>query len=174
MDASNELIDPPLSGTERETLTTMLDYYRLVLLRKAAGLDDQQLRVRLGPSSLTIGTLLYHSALVEDHWFQTIWLADNTIEPWASGDWDTDQDWEMTRAAQLTGDEIERQYQESVARSQLALAEATDLGELSQGQGRSGSSFSMRYILVHLIEEYARHCGHADLIRESIDGATGD
>ncbi len=174
MQASNELIDPPLAATERETLTSMLDYYRLVLLRKAAGLTDEQLRQRLGPSSLTIGSLLYHSALVEDHWFQSIWLADNSLEPWASADWEADQDWEMTRAGALAGDEIHKQYQESVARSQAVLAEAPDLGELSQGKGRSGSSFSMRYILVHLIDEYARHCGHADLIRESIDGVTGD
>ncbi len=174
MQASNELIDPPYSGGERETLTTMLDYYRAVLFRKAAGLNDEQLQQRLGPSTLTIGILLYHSAFVEDYWFQSIWLADNSIEPWSNADWETDQDWEMTRAGALPGDEIRQQYQESVARAQAVLAENPDLSQISQGNSDAGNSFSMRFILVHLIEEYARHCGHADLIRESIDGATGD
>lgn len=174
MQALDELIDPPYSGTERETLTTMLDYYRVVLFRKAAGLTDEQLGQRLGPSTLTIGSLLYHSALVEDHWFRSIWLADNSIEPWSSADWEADPDWEMTRAGALSGEEIRNQYQESVARSQVVLAEAADLSQISQGKSKAGNSFSMRFILVHLIEEYARHCGHADLIRESIDGVTGD
>ncbi len=174
MQASDELIDPPYSGTERATLTTMLDYYRAVLLRKAAGLNDEQLRQRLGPSTLTIGVLLYHSAFVEDYWSHSVWLADDSIEPWASADWKTDQDWEMTRAGALSGDEIREQYQISVARAQAVLAENSDLSQVSQGNSAAGNSFSMRFILVHLIEEYARHCGHADLLRESIDGATGD
>ena len=174
MQSLDELIDPPYSGTERETLTTMLDYYRAVLFRKASGLDDEQLRRHLGPSSLTIGILLYHSAFVEDYWFQSVWLTDNSIEPWSSADWKTDQDWEMTRAGALSGEEIREQYQISVARAQAVVEQVSSPDELSQGKRGAGESVSMRFILVHLIEEYARHCGHADLIRESIDGKTGD
>lgn len=171
-----ELSDPDLRSTERETLEQFLDYYRAVLWRKAEGLDADQLAARLGPSSLTIGGLVKHMAGVEDNWFVVVWQGAEASEPWASADWDADPDWELNSAGENTLDELRDLYETAIARSRTTLSTVTDLDEVSSWPSRHDGEghFSMRWILVHMIEEYARHCGHADLIRESIDGATGD
>jgi len=170
---------PPLpqldrSADEPTTLTEMLGFYRAVLVRKAWGLDDRQLSQPLTPSGITIGGLVLHMALVEDHWFDHRFHGNDEREPWASVPWDDDRDWEFHNAHQWSGDRLLAQFDESVERSRVVVSSAESLDQLARLTRDDGTQWNLRWILVHMIEEYARHCGHADLIRESIDGATGD
>ena len=152
----------------------MLEYYRAVLLRKASGLTAEQLRRSLAPSDLTKAGLVMHMALVEDHWFDHRFAGNPEHEPWASADWEADVDSEMTLAATLGIDELFAQFDLSVARSRAAFGAANSLDQIAVLSHEDGTPWSLRWIMVHMIEEYARHCGHADFIRQSIDGATGD
>lgn len=159
------------AGDERSVLIEMLDYYRLVLLRQCWGLDQAQLAQTLGPSELSLGGLLKHMALVENNWFSAGFRGLPPGEPWGSADWDLDPDWDFHSAADDPATHLIELYEREVAASQVIIAEAYDLDELSL---RPGTPTRLRWILVHMIEEYARHCGHADLIRQSIDGRTDD
>ena len=161
------------NGDERSTLEAMLDYFRAVLVRKAAGLTPQQLDTPLAPSTLTLGGLIKHMAFVEYWWFSNRFAGDADREPWASVDWDADGDWDFHSAAGATYEELVGLFDREVANSRAITAACDDLDTLAPTAGHHGP-FHLRWILVHMIEEYARHCGHADLIRESIDGATGD
>ncbi len=163
--------DPPYAVDERQTLVTFLDYYRSVFLRKMAGLTAEQLALSLPPSALTLGGLLKHMALVEDNWFSSNWKGAPEIEPWASVDWDADPDWDFHSAGGDRPGELLALYDDAVARSRAAIADSYDLSATAESRGRV---ISLRWILVHMIEEYARHCGHADLLRQAIDGAVGD
>jgi|FLOH01.1.fsa_nt_gi uncharacterized damage-inducible protein DinB len=165
--------DPGRATTERDSLLAFLGYFRSVLVRKAAGLDTIQLAATLGPSSLTIGGLVKHMAFVEDHWFHSVLLGNDYPEPWLSADWDTSPDWEFDTAPNHTPCELLSQFRASVARSDAAIASVGNVDTIAAKQSH-GQPTSLRWILVHMIEEYGRHCGHADLIRESIDGETGD
>ncbi|MGI9665549.1 MAG: DinB family protein [Acidimicrobiia bacterium] len=164
---------PPYSADERETLSAYLDYYRAVLRDKAGGLGAAQLNTRLGPSTLTIGGLLHHMAYVEDWWFNQALLGNDPNEPWAAAPWQDDSDWEFTVAADLEPAVILERYDQAVARSQEIQAGIDSLEQLSV-RTRDGKHWTLRWIMVHMIEELARHAGHADLIRESIDGEVGD
>jgi len=126
---------------------------------------------------MTLGGLLKHMAFVEDHWFSQ-WLFDRgKSAPWDSVDWQADQDWEWNSAAADTPEELIDLWLASVHRSDALLDEALESGGLDQ-QGRrtwpDGRAPSLRWMLLHMIEEYARHNGHADLLRESVDGQTGE
>ncbi|MDJ0768074.1 MAG: DinB family protein [Ilumatobacter sp.] len=164
---------PPMAAAERHTLVTFLDYFRSVLLRKASGLTPEQLATRLGPSTLTIGGIVKHMAVVEDGWFQEVWLDAEMPEPWASVDWEHHPDWEFDTAGDDSPTDLLQLFTAAVDRSRAAVETCDDLDLLAARELSSGPT-SMRWILVHMIEEYARHCGHADLIRESLDGSTGD
>jgi hypothetical protein len=165
--------EPPTTANERDMLVGMLDYYRAVLLRKAAGLTQAQLATRHEPSTLTIGGLLKHMALVETHWFNDVWAGLPEPEPWSSVDWTSSPDWDFDTAAGDTPEQLQVLFEHAVGRSRALTATDLDLDQLAKGANRRGA-INLRWILVHMIEEYARHCGHADLIRESIDGATDD
>jgi len=167
------------AADEPTTLIEMLDHYRGVMLGKAAGLTDEQLHHAHPPSDLTIGGLLMHLALVEDDWFDHNFAGRPELEPWASIPWDDDRDWELHHANERTGDDLRRLYSNSVARSQatISAAIATAEGLDTHSVGRrplDDQPWNLRWIMVHMIEEYARHCGHADFIRQAIDGSTGD
>jgi len=159
---------------ERTTLVEMLDYYRAVVVRKVWGLTDTQLATTIAPSDLTLGGLLLHLALVEDDWLDHRFLGNAEVEPWASAPWEDDRDWEHHIAASWSAAEILSQYRQSVARSRAVVSGASSLDALGVIGKSDGTNFNLRWILVHLVEEYARHCGHADFIRQGIDGATGD
>jgi uncharacterized damage-inducible protein DinB len=165
--------DPDRAAGERQTLVEFLDYFRSVLLRKASGLTNAQLSTRLAPSTLTIGGLLKHMAGVEDHWFTHTWLGAAYPEPWATADDGTNPDWDFDSAAGDTPEQLHELFEAALARSRAAIDGADDLDRLAALESRLGAT-SLRWILVHMIEEYARHIGHADLIRESLDGATDD
>ncbi len=169
-----ELPSARRDADERATLVEMLEYYRVVLLRKAWGVPDADLARRLGPSNLTLGGLLLHMALVEDIWFSHRIRGDEPVEPWKSVDWDVDPDWELHASSEWTAAALIEQYDLSISRSREVLAGVESLDQIAAVPAANGATPNVRWILIHMIEEYARHCGHADLIRESIDGATDD
>ncbi|MEZ5297044.1 MAG: DinB family protein [Ilumatobacteraceae bacterium] len=158
---------------ERATLDGFLEGYRAVLLHKATGLDRAQLSTALAPSTLTLGGLVKHMALVEDIWFTQRMAGDQPPEPWASADWEADEDWDFHSAPDDEPADLRALFDTAVDRSR-AIAAAHDLDDVAAHRGADGAPCTLRWIYVHMIEEYARHCGHADLIRESIDGTTGD
>jgi len=169
--------DPDLVADELTMLTQYLDYHRATLAAKAGGLDAAGLAATVGASSLTLGGLLRHASLNEDHWFGTILLDLPPREPWASAPFDTDPDWEFHTAADHTPDELLAEYAGACDRSRAHVAEAAAAGGLdglSRRAGRRGGRFSLRWILLHMLEETARHNGHADLLREAVDGTTGE
>lgn len=169
-----ELPDAQRSPDEKTALTEMLDYYRAVMVRKTEDLSDSQLAIRLEPSDLTLGGLLMHLALVEDGWFQATFLGGELGAPWDGFDWDSDPDWEFHHAHEFPREVIVAQYEGAISRSRRVVDDAESLDTVAATNTADGGDINLRWILLHLVEEYARHAGHADLIRESIDGATGD
>jgi hypothetical protein len=163
--------DPPTTGDELTQLRGFLGYQRDTLRIKTEGLDAAQLAATLAPSDLTLGALLKHCALNEDWWFSCVLTGAEHAEPFASADWEADRDWEMTSAAADTPSQLRALFDGFTARSDAIISAAPGLDALS---ARPGERFSLRWIIVHMIEEYARHNGHADLIRQSIDGVTGE
>lgn len=171
--------DPPQDGDEAATLVGFLDYQRATFAWKCEGLSDEQLRVALPPTSMTLGGLLKHLAYVEDYWCTEVVAGEPMPEPWASADLDADPDWEWHSAADDPGVELRALWADRVGQSQTVVdirvgQDGTEaLAETHPAWGGRGR-VSLRWVLVHLIEEYSRHNGHADLIRESIDGRTGE
>jgi uncharacterized damage-inducible protein DinB len=169
--------EPPLAGDEAATLLGFLDYQRATFGWKCAGLDRAGLAATVGVSTMTLGGMLKHLALVEDSWFSE-WLAGrDPAPPWDTVDWDADRDWEWHTAAGDPPEYLREIWTDAVSRSRALVAEALAGRGLDQLAARSwpdGRSPSLRWIVCHMIEEYARHNGHADLIRESVDGATGE
>ncbi len=166
-------LDPPTHGDERTLLLAFLQYHRDTLRTKAGGLDQQQLATALPPSDMTLGGMVKHLGLVENSWLRERLAGDGLSEPWRSTDWDADEDWDWHSAKDDTPEQLWALYDEMVADADAVVA-AHDLDHLSAVPSRDGEPFSLRWILLHMIEEYARHNGHADLLRERVDGATGD
>jgi uncharacterized damage-inducible protein DinB len=167
--------DPPDSGPEFQQLTAYLDYQRATVLLKTEGLSAEQLAQRLPPSSLTLAGLLNHLALVEDSWFPDRFAGLPANELWAGIDWDADPDFEFRTATELTPQELRSRYEDACARSREVVAQADNLDQLSVGTSRrTGRQWDLRWVLLHMIEETARHAGHADLLREAIDGTVGE
>jgi uncharacterized damage-inducible protein DinB len=126
---------------------------------------------------MTLGGLLKHMALVEDNWFVRWLHARDMPAPWDTVDWDADRDWEWHSAADDPPSQLFTLWQDAVTRARRSVDAALSDGGLDQPATRSwpdGRAPSLRWIVVHMIEEYARHNGHADLLRESIDGQTGE
>jgi uncharacterized damage-inducible protein DinB len=171
-------LEPPMQGDELSTLLGFLDWHRSTLEWKCGGLTDDDLRRTVGASSLTLGGLIKHMALVEETWFAYRLLGRPQGEPWSTADWDTDPDWELTSAAEDSAAALFALWRRCVAVARSATAEALDDGGLDRVCSRplddGRATPTLRWVLVHMIEEYARHNGHADLLRESIDGQTGD
>ena len=167
--------DPPDSGPELDQLTAFLDYQRATVLLKCDGLDAEQLASRLPPSTLTLAGLLNHLALVEDTWFPERFAGQPGNGLWAGIDWDADPDYEFRTALDLTPDELRRRYTDACDRSRAVVARAEGLDQLSVGTSRrTGRHWDLRWVLLHMIEETARHAGHADLLREAIDRTVGE
>lgn len=169
--------EPPLAADETTTLLAFLDYQRATLEWKTAGLDAAGLTARLAPSAMTLGGLLKHLAWVEDYWFSRRLFDRPAAEPWTRVDWKADPDWEWNSAADDSPEQLRRLWSEAVTRSRELVTEAVAHGGLDRLATRKGSDPrepSLRWILVHMIEEYARHNGHADLLCESVDGETGE
>jgi hypothetical protein len=169
--------EPPVAGDELATLVGFLEFHRATLELKTGGLDDAGLRVQLPPTSMTLGGLLKHLSFVEDWWFSVCLHARAPHPPWDGVDWKADPDWDWNSAAADCPEELVAMWREAVVRSRAALHEAlagAGLDQVARRARPNRQSPSLRWILVHMIEEYARHNGHADLLRESVDGLTGE
>jgi uncharacterized damage-inducible protein DinB len=177
-DAAEDLrVDPPLHGDEVTTLRAFLTYHRDTLRRKCAGLTQEQLAQQLPPSDMSLGGLMKHLALVESQWVDHHFRDLAHAPPFDTMDWDAHPDWEFDSARFDTPEEQRALFDEAVRRSDAAVDVALVRGGLDEKSARmsprTGEAFTLRWILVHMIEEYARHNGHADLIRQSVDGQTG-
>lgn len=170
----SERIDPDPVGSELELLSQYLDHQRETVCLKAEGLDARQLGQAHPPSDLTIAGLLYHLALVEETWFEVRYAGLEAREPWVGVDWDSDPNWEFRTAAELGPGQVLQRYRQACERSRQVVAGPDDLGQLSVLPRRGGRHFSLRWVMLHLLEETARHAGHADLLREAIDGVVGE
>ena len=169
--------EPPPAGDETATLLGFLDYQRATLAWKCAGLDSAGLNTTVAASSMTLGGLLKHMAFAESHWFSRSLKGRDRESPWDTVDWEADPDWEWHSAADDTPEQLLTLWQDAVSNSRALVGEAlTDggLDQLAQRTWPDGFAPSLRWIVVHMIEEYARHNGHADLLRESVDGQTGE
>ena len=175
---SIERVDPPVASDETTSLLAWLDFHRATLRRKAAGLTQEQLAQRLPPSTLTLGGLVKHMALVESSWLSRVFLGEPMIAPFDTVDWSADEDWDFHSAAEDTPEELVALHDASIAASDAILRDALANGGLdlrsAKPSRRTGEHFDLRWIVTHLVEEYARHNGHADFLREAIDGETGD
>jgi uncharacterized damage-inducible protein DinB len=167
-------IDPDPGGSELELLAQYLDYQRETVLSKTRGLSREQLATTHAPSQLTLAGLLHHLSLVEEDWMEVRFSGMPEREPWASVDWDADPDWEFHTAVGLDPEQLRIRYREACERSRQVVSQAADLAQLSVKPLRDGQRFSLRWVLLHLIEETARHAGHADFLREAIDGVVGE
>ncbi|MDT0202270.1 DinB family protein [Nocardioides sp. AE5] len=169
-------IDPPLHADEMTMLRAYLDYHRDTFRQKTADLDAAQLDTRLPPSEMTLGGMIKHLALVEDNWFSVVFAGNDDAPVWQGVDWEADDDWDWHSASDDTPAQLRQLLEDAVAASDaiLAAADGPDAGSALTSRETGQPKFSLRWILVHMIEEYARHNGHADLIRESIDGLTGE
>jgi uncharacterized damage-inducible protein DinB len=169
--------EPPLASDESATLLGFLEYQRATLAWKCAGLDAAGLRATGATSSMTLGGLLKHLAYVEADWFSRWLHGHDRQSPWDTVDWKADPDWDWHSAAEDSPEQLFTLWQEAVTRSRSLVVEALADGGLERLARRTwpdGRAPSLRWILCHMIEEYARHNGHADLLRESVDGLTGE
>ncbi|MGS2615882.1 DinB family protein [Micromonospora sp. LZ34] len=167
---------PPVAGDETATLLGALERSRSYLAWKCGGLDADGMRATVGASSMTLGGLLKHLAAVEEDQFSRKLHGRQFGPPWDTVDWDADPDWEWHSAAEDTPEQLMTLWQDAVARSRTLVAEALadgGLDRLARFTWPDGRTPNLRRLLIDMIEEYARHVGHADLIRESVDGLTG-
>lgn len=169
--------EAPIAGTELETMLGSLERQRAVFAWKCGGLDAAGLGAAHAPSTMTLGGLLKHLALCEDEYFTRRLLGTEIGAPWAGIDWDADPEWEWRTAADDTPEQLYALWQDAAERSRTAVASVLDKGGLdylASYKSSRGESPSLRRLLIDMIEEYSRHAGHADLIRESVDGLTGE
>jgi len=161
-------IDPPYQGPERLQLDAWLDYHRGTLLTKCAGLDPDQLRMRSAePSTLSLLGLVRHMSDVERYWFRRQFLGADLPAIYWNGQGDPDFD----EVDDADPDAAFATYAEEVtAAREAAHGRSLDESYVSN----RGTTIDLRWIYIHMIEEYARHNGHADILRERIDGAIGD
>lgn len=173
--------EPPVAGTELEHLLGALDRQRATFRWKADGLDRTALNVTIGASALTLGGLLKHLAMVEDEKV-TVWLTGEPLgEPWTSlggpPEGDDADGWIFGSAGADSPEQLYELYDGAVWRARAKLAAAAADGGLDQPISLSFGSYghlSLRRMLFDLLEEYGRHTGHADLLREAIDGRVGE
>jgi uncharacterized damage-inducible protein DinB len=169
--------EPPSQGDEVATLLGFLEFHRATLAWKCSGLDAAALNTTAAASSMTLGGMLKHLAYVEDSWFSRRLFGNDASPPWHAVDWSADRDWDWHSAADEEPEELWSLWQAAVDRSRRLVDQALaqdGLDTVAQRPDSQGRSPSLRWIVVHMIEEYARHNGHADLIREAIDGSTGE
>ncbi|WP_295660119.1 DUF664 domain-containing protein [uncultured Nocardioides sp.] len=169
--------EPPLAGSETDHLLGMLERLRATFRWKADGLEDDGLRTTVGASTLTLGGLLKHLAAVEDFYSTTRLRGEPMGDPWRVEDWDGNDEWEFASAAGDTAGHLYGLYDGAVERCRARVAAALADGGLDQlvnAADDSGNHASLRRLLCDMVEEYGRHTGHADLIREAVDGRVGE
>lgn len=161
--------DPPISGSEKDVLLGFANFLRETILFKLQGLDDEQVRRPHDPSGLTLLGMVKHLAYVERNWFQDTFLGQDAEYPWT--DDDPDADWRVE--PDESTDDIVNLYRQEIAISNRITSEH-DLDTVATNVTPSHEGLQLRWILAHMIEETGRHAGHADLIREAIDGQVGE
>ncbi|MGH3759476.1 DinB family protein [Actinophytocola sp.] len=164
-----ERIDPPLTGGERDMLRAFLDYHRATLAMKCDGLSDEQLRRRsMPPSTLSLLGLVRHLAEVERTWFRRVIDGEDVALIWSpEGDFQAAYDPAgSTRSTAFAAWEAEVEHSRRIEREAESL-------DVTGYNARWDELVSLRLVMLHLIHEYARHNGHADLLREGIDGTVG-
>ncbi|MFF1480416.1 DinB family protein [Streptomyces sp. NPDC058301] len=161
---------PALDADELSMLVGWLEYHRETLALKCAGLTDEQLRTAsMPPSGLTLMGLMRHMSEVEQHWFGNVFGGEQGAPHYYT---DEDPDGDFHPGPEDTFEEALATWRGEIAKAR-AHAEGHALDDLSTGTSRGGQHFNLRWIYTHMIEEYARHNGHADLLREGVDGTTG-
>lgn len=168
---------PSVTGDETAMPLEFLDYARATLAWKTSGLGEDDLLRAHAPSTMTLAGLLKHLAWVEDFWFVYVLAGEDPSEPWIGIDWaaDSDGDWNLDVPGSAEG--LRELWERSCARSRAETAKALSDGGMERLAARAVHGDpppSLRWIVTHMIEEYSRHNGHADLIRESIDGLVGE
>jgi uncharacterized damage-inducible protein DinB len=161
--------EPPIVGDEKETLLGFLDFLRATILCKLEGLDDGQIRSPHDPSGMTLLGLIKHLTDVERSWFREVFMGEDLSELWDDADperyWRTEPD-DTTEAI------IAAYRAETSMANEIIDQHSLDDDAIAPRHGMDG--LLLRWIVVHMIEETGRHCGHADLIREAIDGQVGE
>jgi uncharacterized damage-inducible protein DinB len=166
----------PVAGTEIETLIGALERNRRTFAWKCSGLDADAMRRTLAPSTMSLGGLVKHLALVEDEYFtRQLTGASSPSAPFDAVDFDADPNWEWRTAADESPEQLMTLWESCVARSRANIAAAYAEGpDVRTRTPWRDETPNLRRLMVDMIEEYARHTGHADLIRESIDGLVGE
>jgi uncharacterized damage-inducible protein DinB len=169
MTSINTRPEPPKVGDEREQLNGFLDFLRSAVVLKTTGLTDEQARRQLVPSELTtVAGLVSHLTYVEHYWFAQV--LDNQPDPWREAFRD-DPDAEFRAAFTIPLDQLVAEYEAQCRRSRdVAAGLALD----ATGRTGRGEPVNLRWVLIHMIEETGRHAGHLDLLRELLDGSTGE
>ncbi|GAA4627212.1 DinB family protein [Actinoallomurus vinaceus] len=161
--------DPPLTGGERETLRALLDYHRATLAMKCEGLSDEELRRQsMPPSTLSLLGLVRHMAEVERTWFRIVMNGENIPLVWSA-----DNDYQVAYdASTATRSEAFAAWQAEVEHSRR-IEQAAESLDVTAYMAKWEEDVSLRLVMLHMIHEYARHNGHADFLREGIDGTVG-
>ena len=169
--------EPPFAGSEVDHLLGSLERMRATFRWKTEGLDAAQLGTRIPSSTLSLGGLLKHLAVQEDYASAVKIGGGPMPDVWSDNEWDRDPDWELTTGAQDPPVLLYGLYDGAVERSRAGIVAAVAERGLSGGSAVAlpdGSHASVRRVLFDLVEEYARHVGHADLLREAVDGRSGE
>ncbi len=169
--------EPTFDGTEAEHLLGALDRLRWTFRYKADDLDAAGLAARFGPSTLTLGGLLKHLAAQEDYAYSVKTAGEAMPGEWAANGWDGDDDWEFSSAASDSPDTLYALYDAAVERSRARLGARVAKAGLDQQVAvaeQVGQPISLRRLVNDMVEEYGRHTGQADLIREAVDGRVGE
>lgn len=167
--------EPPAVAGEAETLLGSLERQRATFAWKCADLDDAGLRASVGASAITLGGLLKHLAYMEDVNFTGDLAGAALPSPWAEAELTAGPGWEWRSAAGDSAEHLRHLWEQAVARSRQVIAEVlSQTGVDTVYTAPDGTLLTVRRLLVDMIEEYARHTGHADLIRETVDGRVGE
>ncbi|MDQ3659809.1 MAG: DinB family protein [Actinomycetota bacterium] len=159
----------PFEGSEKELLEATLDYHRATLLLKSAGLSEHDLRREMTPSGTSLLGLVKHLAYVERWWFQWVHAGDEVSFPWT----DDDPNADFRVEPEETAEQVFDLYRAETQRNHRIAAEA-ELDAVARRPHRDEARPNLRWVLLHMIQETARHNGHADVLRELIDGTTGE
>jgi hypothetical protein len=169
--------EPPFAGTESEHLLGSLDRLRATFRWKADGLETAAMRTSMPSSTLTVGGLLKHLAVQEDY-AALVKVAGRPMPPvWDDNGWDSDDDWEFSSAAEQSAAELYALYDGAVDRARELVRAALDEHGLDGSSAltlEDGTRVSVRRILFDLLEEYGRHTGHIDMVRQAVDGRVGE
>jgi uncharacterized damage-inducible protein DinB len=159
----------PRAGTEKELLEAQLDDKRTILLRKCAGLSEEDLRQAPTVSTLSLLGILKHTAYTHRWWFRTVFGGEDLSFAWADGD----PEFDLRPEPDETAEGIAALFRDECVRARAIVA-ASDLDELARGTHPRVKDINLRGVMLHMLQEMSRHLGQADIIRETIDGSTGD